>query len=162
MATPVCGRAARHDDQGASQLLTGRERALAAQHLLFGAPISSLPHPYASQKPSENTSVWLAATNRKNFHSMDYRPLKVSKHGQPKVTSENAFAGLLSLGPLAFYVVAWSENVVPLEPLRRFEDALLPFWPTEGPKTWPPRLRLDEDGLDDLANAVATWTTLDR
>ena len=112
---------------------------------------------YRSREPSETTRIWLAATNRKNFHTVDYRPLKISPADGPPVPTENAFAALLSLGFLGFYVIGWRERIPDFDTLRPFDDALVPLWPTEGPTTWPPRRRLDEGGLDQLADALASW-----
>ncbi len=107
--------------------------------------------------PSETTCVWLGATPWTNFHYVDCRPLKVSRDAEPPVRSENAFAGLLALGTIVFYVVSWLENVPNVEPVEKYSDSLLAIWPYSGPKTWPPAgRRFDLAGLDELANTFGS------
>jgi hypothetical protein len=104
--------------------------------------------------PPDKTLVWLVATPRPYFTYVDYRPLKVSEQGQPPVTAENAYAALLGIGQVAFYVVGWSTNEPDLSALKQFERSMLPLWPMQArvatfPPSGPP---LDQRALDLLAD----------
>jgi hypothetical protein len=115
---------------------------------------------HESGAPSETTRVWLGATPWTNFHYVDYRPLKVSRVGEPPVTSENAFAGLLAVGTVVFYVVSWLENVPNFEPVEKYRDSLLAVWPYSRPRTWPPPgPRFDLAALDELAETFGRVPT---
>jgi hypothetical protein len=109
---------------------------------------------YAAQEPPDKTLVWLIATPRPYFTYTDYRPLKVSKQGEPPA-SENAYAALLAVAHLAFYVVGWSENEPDLSGLAPFAKSMLPLWPINAKTvTFPPSgPRLDYQDLDVLADA---------
>lgn len=113
-----------------------------------------------SGEPSENTAIWLGATPWAGFHYIDYRPLKISNIGEPRVTAENAFAGLLALGHVVFYVVAWMGNVPNVEPIEKYRNSLLPIWTYVGPQAWPPRgPAFDEQSLDRLAETFGSVPT---
>ena len=95
---------------------------------------------FTAQKPPDKTLVWLIATPRPYFTYVDYRPLKVSKTDEPPVTTENAYAALLGIAHLAFYVVGWSDNEPDLDPLKSFEKSMLPLWPIQNrTQTFPPK-----------------------
>jgi hypothetical protein len=114
----------------------------------------------AARTPSGTTRIWMGATPWAEFHYVDHRPLKISRRDEPRVRTENAFAGLLALGHVVFYVVSWIDNPPSVEPVQRYSDSLLELWPYSGPKAWPPRgLRLDEDALDDLAETFGRVPT---
>jgi hypothetical protein len=86
---------------------------------------------------------------------VDYRPLKVSKLGEPPVTTENAYAALLGISHVAFYVVGWGENEPDLSGLDPFEKSMLPLWPMAAREvTFPPKgPALGYEALDELADA---------
>jgi hypothetical protein len=87
--------------------------------------------------------------------------LKVSREEEPPVNSENAFAGLLALGTIVFFVVAWLDNEPDLEPVEKYDSSLLALWPHTGPRTWPPPgRRFDFDALEDLAGTFGRVPTL--
>jgi hypothetical protein len=110
---------------------------------------------YAARQPPERTLVWLLATPRPYFTYVDYRPLKVSKADEPPVTQENAYAALLAIAHVAFYVVSWNENEPDLDGIKAFEKSMLPLWPIKSKTiTFPPTgPALDYAELDDLADA---------
>lgn len=75
--------------------------------------------------------------------------------GEPPVTTENAYAALLGIAYVAFYVVGWSGNEPNLDGLERFDESMLPLWPSQKrtitfPPNGPP---LDWQALDLLADA---------
>jgi hypothetical protein len=62
------------------------------------------------------------------------------------------------MGYVAAFVVSWLDRQPPPERLeRRVSRALVPLWPLGGKTaTWPPKYRLDFDGLDTLSDAVVS------
>jgi hypothetical protein len=110
---------------------------------------------YAAQEPADKSLVWLIATGRPYFTYVDYRPLKVSKLDESPVTTENAYAALLGISHVAFYVVGWSENEPNLGGLKPFDSSMLPLWPmTAREVTFPPKgPALGYEALDELADA---------
>jgi hypothetical protein len=112
---------------------------------------------YVKQRPKPKTVVWLAATNERYMHSTDYRPIKIHDDDTDPPTEPNAYSAVLSVGEFACFVVSWLDGSPSLDDVAPFRDALVPIWPLQGAEArWPPRLRLDLDGLDALADTIVS------
>lgn len=112
---------------------------------------------WVTRRPTDRTLVWLAATNDRYFHYTDYRPMRLEIDGEPPPIEPNAYTAVIAVGEFAGFVVSWRYGSPPLDGVARFTDALTRVWPLDGhPARWPPRLRLDFDGLEALAESVVS------
>ena len=112
---------------------------------------------YATGQPSDTTRVWLGATPWNEMHYTDFRPIRVHDSEEPPPDEPNAYSAVIAVGHVVGFVVSWLDREPPLSGLAKFHDALVPVWPlAEGTTTWPPRSRLDLNGLDELADAIVS------
>jgi hypothetical protein len=62
---------------------------------------------------------------------------------------------VLAVGGLVSYVIGWRDVKPDLTRVfNRFPDALTPIWLSDRPVLWPPRKPLDQEELDQLADAL--------
>lgn len=110
------------------------------------------------RRPSENTRVWLAATPYWQHHLGDYRQIRVHPDDTPPPPEPNAYSAVISLGPVAGFIVSWVDRAPDQTGIERFASALVPVWPTTaGSAVWPPRGgRLTDAALHDLADSVVS------
>jgi hypothetical protein len=115
---------------------------------------------YVAQKPPDSSRIWMIATGHRTYTFLDHRIIKVRvQDGEPPPRA-NAFATLVSVGHVAFYVLCWTD-IKPRDGIRKlfdeFPDAIAPIYPPRGPVVWPPNQILVHDSLDRLANVIGIW-----
>jgi hypothetical protein len=111
----------------------------------------------AHRRPSNKTVVWIAATNDRYMHYTDYRPIKIHDDDVEPPEEPNAYCAVLSVGEFAGFVVSWLDGSPSIDDVAPFHDALVPIWPhNRTAARWPPRLRLDFDGLEALAETIVS------
>jgi hypothetical protein len=110
---------------------------------------------YQHQRPAAGTFIWLAAYNGKwgvwarSHHLRLVRPSRPSE-----VMDSELFT--ICVGQLVFQLLVGPDSVqdsfrpeIPSEVL----PWLLPLWPDTGPVIWPPRLTLDDTGLERYSSS---------
>jgi hypothetical protein len=109
----------------------------------------------------DSTRVFMVATRHREFTYIDHRTIKVEPipNSEPP-PSANAFATLIGVGHIAFYVLCWTD-IKPRGALGRvFEvhgDSIHPIHPSRGIVIWPPQTGFSLEGLDDLAGVIGYW-----
>jgi hypothetical protein len=121
-------------------------------------PASLLHDFYESRALPQSTRVWIISTSVRHLAYIDHRTITVRREDLDPPPGSNAFATLIGVGHVGFYVLSWRGPKPTIDRIYdRFGSAVIPIFPSRGPIIWPPRDPFTKEGLNQFAGVFGSW-----